>query len=73
MLEINEKDKRLDFERKIIGTVSNCKECKPSENWLGNFSPIDKIKKNGLWLVQELYKSELIKQDLIEIENYLIK
>ncbi len=42
------------IESSLIGTVANCKLCKPSLNWLGNYSPIRKIMESGLWLVQHL-------------------
>ena len=31
---------------------------KPSDNWLGNYSPVKKISENGLWLVNELSKDK---------------
>ncbi|MFH0712074.1 MAG: hypothetical protein V1889_03110 [archaeon] len=53
---VGDKDKRLEFESKIISTISLCDECRASKNWLGNFSPKTKIRESGLWLVNELYK-----------------
>lgn len=64
VIQIDRKEKRLKIESKIISTVSNCEECKQSPNWLGNFSPKEKIRKSGLWLVNELWKEELSKEDL---------
>jgi hypothetical protein len=55
--EINSKKSRLDIESKLISTVSRCDECKPSNGWLGNSSPKEKIVKSGLWLVNQLYKT----------------
>lgn len=54
---LNEKSKRLETESKVISTVSWCKNCRPSNNWLGNSSPKQKIVESGLWLVNELYKT----------------
>ena len=71
VFQINDKDKRLNFESKIISTVSLCEECKPSENWLGNFSPKEKIRKSGLWLVNELWKTPLNDEDMIELKQLL--
>jgi len=42
------------LESSLIGTLSHCKLCKPSNNWLGCFSPRKQIKNNGLWLVQHI-------------------
>lgn len=59
VFEVQEKEERLQLESLIISTVSLCKECGASKNWLGNNSTKDKIKKSGLWLVNELYKKPL--------------
>lgn len=45
------------LESSLIGTVTSCKPCKPSANWLGNYSPKIQIKDSGLWLVQHLKAS----------------
>lgn len=42
------------IEGSLIGTVARCELCRPSANWLGNYSPVRKIKESGLWLVQHL-------------------
>jgi hypothetical protein len=56
-IEVLNKEDRLMLESRLISTISLCEECsKPSPNWLGNSSPIPKIRKSGLWLVNELYK-----------------
>jgi len=48
----------------MISTVSLCEECQPSPEWLGKFSPKEKIRKSGLWLVNELYKDALSSEDI---------
>lgn len=68
VFEVNEKTKRLEIESKIISTVSLCKNCGPSKNWLGNSSPKQKIVEQGLWLVNELYKTPF---DASNIEDFL--
>jgi len=70
VIKVDNKEERLSLESKIISTISSCKECNPSKNWLGLFSPKEKIRNSGLWLVNELYKEQLNKQDykrLIEL------
>ncbi|MGB2697923.1 MAG: hypothetical protein WBD28_08735 [Candidatus Zixiibacteriota bacterium] len=42
------------LESSLIGTVSHCKLCTPSNGWLGHFSPQKRIKNSGLWLVQHI-------------------
>ena len=69
VFQIFEKDKRLSIESNLISTVSLCDECKPSGNWLGLFSPKDKIRESGLWLVNELYKKPLQEEDFQELQN----
>jgi len=67
VFQIDDKNKRLEIESKIISTISLCKDCKPSKNWLGLSSPKEKIRKGGLWLVNELYKEPLSDKDIEEL------
>lgn len=60
---VDDKPQRLYWESKIISTVSQCVECHPSQNWLGLYSPKEKIRASGLWLVNELYKQPLSESD----------
>ena len=64
VLELAEKNDRLYFESRLISTVSNCSECKPSRNWFGHNSPSVKIRESGLWQVNELYKESLTTEEL---------
>jgi hypothetical protein len=59
VFRLDKKEERLDWETKIISTVSLCKDCGPSSNWLGKYSPKQKIQQSGLWIVNELYKVPL--------------
>ena len=72
VFRIDEKEKRLDFEAKLISTVSICTECKASNNWLGNYSPKDKIRQSALWIVNELYKKPLSDSEYFELEKAII-
>lgn len=67
VFKVNSKIQRLNLESKIISTVSLCQNCKPSENWLGNFSTKEKIRKSGLWLVNELWKEPLSEFEMTEL------
>lgn len=73
VFEVRDKDERLALESKIISTVSSCKECKASKDWLGNHSPKEKICESGLWLVNELYKEPLNEQDMVLLRHLLHK
>ncbi len=63
VIKINDKEKRLELESQLISTISLCEECQPSKNWLGNYSPKQKIKESGLWIINELYKKPLTKEN----------
>lgn len=54
IIEVLDKNKRLDLEKELIGVVSSCGECQSSQDWLGNASPIDKIRFSGLWQTQHV-------------------
>lgn len=69
MLPVEEKEDRLYLESRIVSTLSHCSECKPSDNWLGMDSPNEKIRRSGLWQVNELYKEPLDTTDLKRMEG----
>lgn len=73
LFEIPSKKERLYFEARIIGTVSMCSQCVPSPTWLGLYSPIEKIKKSGLWQVMELYKESLSAEELDYLSSTLVR
>jgi len=73
VLQIDDKDNRLELESKIISTVSLCEKCKPSKNWLGLYSPKEKIRESGLWLVNELYKQPLSEKDFERLKEFAAK
>lgn len=72
VFRVDDKEKRLEIESKIISSVSLCKNCFASKNWLGLFSTKDKIRESGLWLVNELYKEPLNKEEMEELEKFIL-
>jgi hypothetical protein len=66
---VRDMDKRLDLESKLISTVSQCRNFGPSTTWLGQQSPIFKIKVSGLWQVNELKKTSLSVEELQELQQ----
>jgi len=72
VIQIDDKKDRLELESKIISTVSVCEECHPSKKWLGNYSPKEKIRESGLWLVNELYKTPLSTDDFKKLRDIII-
>jgi len=50
---LDSEEKRMGLtglESKLIGTVSHCPMCRPSEKWLGRYSPLGEISHGKLWL-----------------------
>lgn len=70
VIEVKEKTDRLELESKIISTISRCEECKPSAGWLGLQSPREKIRESGLWLTNELYKTQLVEADIEKLKSF---
>jgi len=66
---IEDKEERMLFESKIISTLSACKECGPSDNWLGQYSPKQKIQQSGLWLVNGLNKKPLSENEINRLKT----
>jgi hypothetical protein len=60
---------RKELESKLISAVSRCEECGPSHDWLGRYSPKEKIRESGLWLEQELYKTPLNAEELRRLQE----
>lgn len=56
VLPIDGKEERLAYESFLIRAISSSKDFKPSGNWLGLYSPEEKIRKSGLWLKQGVTK-----------------
>ena len=71
IIPIEDKKERLYLEAKIISTVSLCSECFPSKNWLGNYSPKEKIRQSGLWQVNELWKTPLSDLDMNQLKQII--
>lgn len=51
---LNDQLRRAEVEAKLIGTVSHCRHCGPSANWLGRFHPDSRIGTSGMWNIQGL-------------------
>jgi hypothetical protein len=71
VFEVMEKDRRLEWESRIISSVSWCDECGASQEWLGNFSPKEKIRRSGLWIVNELYKKPFSADEFTLLKNQI--
>lgn len=69
VFEVGDKRKRLELESEIISTISLCCGCCSSNNWLGKHSPIEKICRSGLWLVQGLNNDPLSNENMIFLKK----
>jgi len=72
VFRVDNRDERLVWESKIISTVAQCQECKPSTTWLGRHSPKQKIRESGLWLVNELEGQPISQSELELLEEMVI-
>src|SRR5690625_3152045 len=71
LIEVNDKAYRLYLEMAIIATIAQG-ESTPSPNWLGNDSPVEKIRDYGLWQVQGLKRDQITDNDLDYIKNQFL-
>ena len=71
VFSVEDKERRLKLESQIISTISLCKDCKPSSDWLGGFSPKDKIREKGMWLVNELDKQPMTLAEVTQLAKDL--
>jgi hypothetical protein len=71
VIEVDNKEHRLIYESRLISTISLCKGCSPSDQWLGLNSPQKKIRESGLWLVNELYKEPLSEKEFEKIKKIM--
>ncbi|MDA8239156.1 MAG: hypothetical protein M0Z67_02165 [Nitrospiraceae bacterium] len=68
VIEVKNRTERLRLESRLVSTISLCKNCKSSANWLGQHSPKERIKESGLWQVNELYKTPLNAEDMKQLK-----
>lgn len=71
VVAVENKNRRLELESRMISTITACPICQPSQNWFGRQSPKAKIRESGLWLVNELYKTPMSAADLAELRQYV--
>lgn len=55
ILPVKGKEIRLALEAGLIGEISSCTECGPSDFWLGKYAPDKRIQKSGLWQIQKVF------------------
>ncbi len=73
LIPMNMGEIRRLYESRIIATIAQCSECKPSDNWLGRYSPVEKIRKTGLWNVQHVGGETLNQKEFMFLEELLLR
>lgn len=61
------------LESRLIGTLSQCRSCRPTPGWLGNLSPKRQIRNSGLWVAHHLRAPEIDDRDMRVIEDAITK
>lgn len=69
VFRVDDRNRRLFWESRMISTISLCEKCDPSPEWLGRFSPKNKICESGLWQVNELFKEPFSKIEFSEFAH----
>ena len=70
---VEDKQQRLDLEKRIIATVNHCAICGPSKVWLGSHSPKEQIRRSGLWLIQGLNGCMMDREELKMLQKMTSK
>jgi hypothetical protein len=68
VIRVEEQSARFRVEKTLLSTISHCRDCGPSDTWLGKSHPKSAIISNGkLWNVQGLNGSVLSLEEAHEI------
>jgi hypothetical protein len=68
-MAVDRLEDRRRLEGRCIGALAYNPACRPSSNWLGNYSPLPKIREAGLWQVQHLANKKFDAYDRVQIET----
>ena len=66
-IEIDDLKSRVFWEKKLISTIAQYNNVTISENWLGKKSPKEKIRKYGLWQVNNLMNKTISSYEYKEL------
>ena len=62
LVEVNTPEERAYFEKLIIATLSGSQRVRPSDNWLGYNSPVDKVRQSGLWQFDGVFAADCLNE-----------
>lgn len=51
---------RDTMEKGLTATISLCSQCSPSSHWLGQYSPLGKVREGGLWQLDYVFDKNLV-------------
>ena len=68
-IHVAEKENRLRLEEALISLLNKTDDFCPANDWLGNFSPVDKIRQSGLWLTQGISANPLLLEEFPVIKD----
>jgi hypothetical protein len=71
VFRVDSKEQRLFWESKIASTLAQSKELIPSSDWLGYYSPKEKIRASGLWQVNGLEGDVISEKEFLELKALL--
>lgn len=71
IIKVNTKEERLYWESKIASTLAQADDIVPSPEWLGNYSPKEKIRESGLWQVNGLEGEIITEEELHKLAALL--
>jgi len=66
---IDNKEARLRIKEALIALLNCSADFYPDNNWLGKFSPVDRICRSGLWLTQGLDAEPLKAEEFVFIKD----
>lgn len=73
-VEIRDRKRRNELEKKLIGSLSVCTSCKSSARWLGKYAYSDKVSEYGLWNSNHVGGPDLMsRQDLKALDKLISK
>lgn len=71
--EVENKEVRLELEKKLIASIWRDKFFKPSDKWLGMYSTKNAIRESGLWLIQGLKSEPFTQEEFEKFYEYIAK
>lgn len=69
---VDNKDYRLKLKAKLVATIAQCRDCRPTNNWFGLNSPVQRIKESGVWQEKEVDGDQITVDDLEFIKSICI-